>query len=455
MASKSATKRADTTKPGQPDDEIPVHGNAELCDTELCDTELCDPGTLWYGTLWYGIRTEKKEAAKTMQTEESTFVHEAAVRARYAEGAERVEPALCCPVSYDRRYLEVIPPEILERDYGCGDPSPYVRPGDTVLDLGSGGGKLCYIAAQLVGPHGQVIGVDCNDAMLSLARQYRTQVAERLGYANVDFRRGMIQDLALDLDRLAEHLVHKPITNAQSWLELRDVEERLRREHPLVASASVDCVVSNCVLNLVRPGDRERLFSEVFRVLRPGGRVAISDIVADEDVPEKLRNDPELWSGCISGAYREDEFLAAFEAAGFHGLQIAKRDARPWRVVSGIEFRAITVLGYKAPDLPPRELHQALIYRGPFKQVTDDQGQVYYRGARMAVSDQTLQRLTQEPYRGMFESIEPNQTLAPEQAKPFTHRDPTLRLPKETKGATISLVTISSSGCCDTNSSCC
>src|SRR5208283_2524158 len=122
---------------------------------------------------------------------------EGAVHARYTAAAVRTEAALCCPVSYDPRHLEAIPAEVLERDYGCGDPTPYVRPGEVVLDLGSGGGKVCFIAAQVVGPQGRVIGVDCNREMLDLARRHRAAVAERLGYDNVEFRCGLIQDLRL------------------------------------------------------------------------------------------------------------------------------------------------------------------------------------------------------------------------------------------------------------------
>src|SRR5436190_2974422 len=135
---------------------------------------------------------------------------EDAVRQRYSGGAQAVEQALCCAVPYDPRYLEAIPEEILQRDYGCGDPTPYVRAGDTVLDLGSGSGKVCFITAQVVGPAGHVIGVDCNRDMLELARRYRPAVAERLGFDNVDFRCGLIQDLRLDLDLLAGELTRQP-----------------------------------------------------------------------------------------------------------------------------------------------------------------------------------------------------------------------------------------------------
>ncbi len=275
---------------------------------------------------------------------------EEAVRSRYASAARETETALCCSVAYDAKRLAVIPHEIIERDYGCGDPTPFVRPGDVVVDLGSGGGKVAYIAAQIVGAAGRVIGVDCNLEMLALARRHRETVAERLGYANVEFRCGMIQDLQLDLDLLAAELARSPVTDQQSWLDLRATEERLRRERPMIADASVDCIVSNCVLNLVRQQDRSQLFAEIFRVLRSGGRAAISDIVASEDVSAELRRDPELWSGCVSGAYREDRFVQAFEQAGFREVEIVQRQAEPWQVVGGIEFRAVTVLATKGTN---------------------------------------------------------------------------------------------------------
>src|SRR5262245_29929411 len=110
---------------------------------------------------------------------------EEAVRERYSAAAHQSEAALCCSVNYDRKYLDIIPNEIIERDYGCGDPSKHVCPGEVILDLGSGGGKICYIAAQVVGPGGRVIGVDCNDDMLALARRHQRSIGEKLGFHNV------------------------------------------------------------------------------------------------------------------------------------------------------------------------------------------------------------------------------------------------------------------------------
>ena len=123
---------------------------------------------------------------------------ESIVAERYSSAANAPEAALCCPVDYDPQYLRQIPEEIIEKDYGCGDPSRHVKEGETVLDLGSGGGKICYIASQIVGERERVIGVDMNDDMLALARGHQDEMTSRLGYGNVSFLKGRIQDLTLD-----------------------------------------------------------------------------------------------------------------------------------------------------------------------------------------------------------------------------------------------------------------
>lgn len=380
---------------------------------------------------------------------------EEAVYQRYAAGAQAREEALCCPVEYAADFLSVIPQEIIERDYGCGDPTRFVSEGETVVDLGSGGGKLCYILSQVVGQHGRVIGVDCNREMLNLARKYQGAVADRIGFGNVDFRYGMIQDLQLDLDLLGRELQQHPVTDPAGWLTLRNVEERLRRDQPMIASDSVDCVVSNCVLNLVRQHDRHQLFAEIFRVLKSGGRAAISDIVSDEDVPQHLRENPELWSGCISGAYREDLFLQAFEEAGFHGIELVKRQAEPWRTVEGIEFRSVTVVAYKGKQGPCLERNQAVIYRGPFKQVEDDDGHVYRRGVRTATCDKTYRLLQRTPYLGMFDGVEPREAIPLSEAVNFDCRRNKVRSARETKGMGYHETTESVGPCCGPDGDCC
>ncbi len=377
---------------------------------------------------------------------------EGAVRDRYAAAASAAEAALCCPVDYDPRYLRAIPAEILERDYGCGDPSRHLRPGEIVLDLGSGGGKAAYIASQVVGPTGRVIGVDVNDAMLDLARRHRREVAHQIGWDNVEFKKGRIQDLALDLDALERRLRERPVADVAELAALETWTAEQRRERPLIADGSVDVVISNCVLNLVRSEDKRRLFQEMHRVLRRGGRAVISDIVSDEDVPRRMQEDPELWSGCISGAFREDEFLRAFEDAGFHGMRILERPAQPWRTVEGIEFRSLTVEAFTGKLGPCFEHNQAVVYLGPWKTVTDDDGHVLERGARAAVCAKTYGIYTSEPYAGSIAAVDPLTAVDPANAQPFPCDRDRARHPRETKGLDY---TVTDEGSCAPDGACC
>ncbi|HEV2839879.1 MAG TPA: methyltransferase domain-containing protein [Chthoniobacterales bacterium] len=383
----------------------------------------------------------------------STINAESEVRKRYAAGAKAAEAKLCCPVDYNTEYLKAIPQEVIERDYGCGDPSKYLRQGETVLDLGSGTGKICFIAAQVVGPTGKVIGVDMTDEMLAVARTNAPIVAERIGYSNVEFRKGRIQDLALNVDLLDAELKRRPISDAASFLAADELAQELRVKSPLVANDSVDVVVSNCVLNLVEAHAKRQLFEEIFRVLRIGGRAVISDIVSDEEVPEHLQNDPELWSGCISGALTEEGFLAAFTAAGFYGVQVLKRDEQAWQTVEGIEFRSVTIEAFKGKQGPCVERNQAVIYKGPFKEVLDDDNHRMERGRRYAVCDKTYNIYRKAPYSAFFEFVEPLTPIPLEESKPFDCSRTSLRHPKETKGQDYN-VTTEASQCCDGGSCC-
>ena len=376
-----------------------------------------------------------------------------AVKERYRRGAQQKVAALCCPVDYDPKYLEVIPEEVLERDYGCGDPSRYLKPGETVLDLGSGTGKICFIAAQVVGAGGRVIGVDMTDEMLDVARSAAPVVAERLGYANVDFRRGRIQDLALDFDRLEAELEARPVAKVEDYLSVHRRADQLRRDEPMIADDSVDVVVSNCVLNLVDPADKPRLFRELYRVLKRGARAVISDIVSDEEVPYEMQQDDELWSGCISGALTEDGFLEAFEHAGFHGIRILERQVEPWQTVDGIEFRSVTVEAFKGKEGACFERNQAVIYKGPFKEVLDDDDHRMERGKRYAVCDKTYQLYRQAPYADQFEFIEPREPVALADAAPFDCSRTLVRHPRETKGMDYDLTT-EAVGCCGPDGCC-
>ena len=364
---------------------------------------------------------------------------------RYSDAAKTREEALCCPVEYDSSLLKLLPQEIIDKDYGCGDPSRYVRPGDAVLDLGSGSGKICYMAAQLVGEHGHVTGVDMNDDMLSLARKYQKDMAHKLGGDRVRFVKGQIHDLALDQAALDDYLRSHPVTSALQLTALHTWQTQQRAARPLIADASVDLVISNCVLNLVDDSAKPALVREIFRVLKPGGRIAISDIVSDEAIPQHLKDDPTLWSGCISGAFEEGEFLRAFVDAGFQGIHLDKWDAHAWQVVEGIEFRAVTVTAVKPEGQECLDVGHAVIYRGPFAEVRDEEGHIFPRGERIAVCARTHKALTQGVHKDYFIGITPVVLREPQVwCAPHGTRRPA----SVTKGANFESANGQTSSCC-------
>ena len=217
-------------------------------------------------------------------------------------------------------------------------------------------------------------------------------------------------------------------------------------------SDSVDVVVSNCVLNLVSKANRRQMFEEIHRVLKRGGRAVISDIVCDEDVPQDLQDDAELWSGCISGAFLEDEFLQAFEDAGFYGVSILKFDKEPWQTVKGIEFRSMTIEAYKGKEGVCLERNQAVIYKGPFKKVLDDDGHAMERGKRYAVCDKIYNIYRSGAYEGMFEFVEPQVDIPLEEAGLFDCSQTLIRDPRQTKGADYDATT-EASDCCSPDDS--
>ena len=378
---------------------------------------------------------------------------ENAVKERYAAGADTQEAALCCPVEYDAQYLEIIPNEVIEKDYGCGDPSQYLKEGETVLDLGSGTGKICFIASQVVGKNGRVIGVDMTDDMLEVARRNASIVAEKIGFSNVEFRKGRIQDLGLDIERLDNEMKDLAADGADAYLKAEGIAKKIREENPMIPSESVDVVVSNCVLNLVDNSAKKELFKEIYRVLKQGGRAVISDIVSDEPIPESMQKDDELWSGCISGAFLENQFLEEFEEAGFYGVRVLKMDSSPWQTVEGIEFRSMTIEAFKPDQIPCLERNQAVIYKGPFKQITDDDGNVMERGKRYAVCDKFYNIYNRSPYLGSFELVDPIEEIPLDKASLFDCSITRIRDPKETKGQEYK-VTDSGSDC-SSGSDCC
>ncbi len=356
---------------------------------------------------------------------------EAAVLERYSAGAQARQEALCCPVDYDSGLLKLLPQEIIEKDYGCGDPSRHVRSGDVVLDLGSGSGKNCYMAAQLVGEDGQIIGVDMNDDMLALARKYQQEMAAKLGNDRVRFVKGHIQDLALDVEAMESWLAEHPVGDARSLAAFEQWKRDQKQQRPLIPDNSVDLVISNCVLNLVDDEHKRQLVEEIYRVVKPGARIAISDIVSDELIPQHLKEDDRLWSGCISGAFQEQEMMAMFADVGFQSLCFNKWSAEPWQVIEDIEFRSLTLTAVKPEGRECLDRGHAVIYRGPFSFVKDDEGHEFPRGERMAVCERTFRFLTEGPLKDNFVGIVPAQERTP---VPWCAAHGTRRPASESKG---------------------
>jgi SAM-dependent methyltransferase len=213
------------------------------------------------------------------------------VREGYGKIAREADGRVSTPaesVGYDAADLAALPEGVVS--LGCGNPTAIadLQPGETVLDLGSGMGFDCFLAARAVGRGGRVIGVDMTPEMIEKAREN----AARGGYDNVEFRLGDIEDLPVE-------------------------------------DASVDVVISNCVINLTP--DKAKAFAEAFRVLRPGGRMHVSDLVLTAEPPDWLRDDPEALVGCVAGASLREDYLAAIAAAGFTELRVvAEYDATEW-----------------------------------------------------------------------------------------------------------------------------
>ncbi|MGH7255046.1 MAG: methyltransferase domain-containing protein, partial [Nitrospirales bacterium] len=287
------------------------------------------------------------------------------VSERYARAATTGEQ-MCCPTGYNFEDLRTfIPEDVLRISYGCGTPAGLatVRPGETVLDIGSGGGIDCFEASRLVGPSGRVIGIDMTDEMLAIAQRNAPIVASRLGYpaTNVEFRKG-------------------------------------RAEAMPVEDATVDLIISNCVINLAP--DKHKVFRDMFRIVKPGGRFTISDIVADQRVPNYLVHDTEKWGNCLSGALPLWDYLTGLNQAGFRGLHRVK--VTPWQIIDGIHFFSLTLTGYKLSATAEPNGARFATLRGPFSRVTDEDGRLYERGVPQSIDSRTALLLQAAPYSGLF-----------------------------------------------------
>lgn len=282
----------------------------------------------------------------------------------YAAAANEPQRELCCPISYNSTDVSHIPREVLDISYGCGSPVTLagVKRGERVLDLGSGGGVDCFIAAKMAGEAGRVIGVDMTDEMLNNANTSRKIVARNLGYDNVRFIKGFLEEIPLSGD-------------------------------------SIDLVTSNCVINL--SSQKKKIFQEIFRTLRAGGRFVISDIVSDREVPLRMKRDEKLWSACISGAVTEAEFFQIIKETGFYGLEVVNH--YPYKEVDGFNFYSITVRAYKYKKSQEcKYIGQYATYKGPFSSASDDDGHTYQVGVPVEICTDTAWKLSNAPYKGMF-----------------------------------------------------
>ncbi len=271
----------------------------------------------------------------------------AEIRRYYGGAAREPKTEICQPINIDQRQLAHIPDEVIARSYGCGSPVLSAAPGEgeTVLDLGSGAGMEAFIASRLVGPAGRVIGLDMTPDMLAFAGEASREVARRLGYGNVFFTRALLEGLPL-------------------------------------AEASVDAAISNCVINL--SPEKLKVFSEIRRVLRPGGRVVISDIVSQSALPAEIRFNPRLKGECIAGAMTEKKLLTTLGKLGFVGIEVLQRN--PWRTVDEVAFDTVTVRAFK-PGAGARVLYR---YPGPFRSVTVDSGEELVRGVPTEIDSGSL-----------------------------------------------------------------
>jgi arsenite methyltransferase len=273
--------------------------------------------------------------------------------------------------------LADVHPEVKERFYGCGSPIPPALADATVLDLGCGSGRDCYVLSKLVGRGGRVIGIDMTDEQLAVARRHQDWHAQKFGYANVDFRQGYIEDL---------------VTAG-------------------IADASVDLVISNCVLNL--SPDKSRVFREIFRVLRPGGELYFSDVFADRRVPADLARDPVLLGECLGGALYVEDFRRLMADAGCPDARVvsstplALNNPDIERRIGFIGFSSVTVRAFKLPledrceDYGQVAWYQGSIAEAPHRFALDDH-HLFETGRPMLVCGNTADMVSRTRYAPHF-----------------------------------------------------
>jgi SAM-dependent methyltransferase len=266
----------------------------------------------------------------------------ATVREFYGRAAITANEEIVNPFAPDQALANFIPADSRKKSYGCGSPvrDAEPQPGEVLVDLGSGSGVECFMAAAQVGPTGRVIGIDMTDEMLHLAEVAKATVASRLGYGNVEFKKGFLEDIPL-------------------------------------SDATADVVISNCVINL--SPDKRQTLHEIFRILKPGGRLVVSDIVTDGPIPVAIKNNEQFRGECLGGAMRQEDLLAMLRGAGFAGASLVKRF--PYRIEGDTRFYSLTFRAYK----PEAARQVEVIYRGPFAAVCTESGAMLLKGQRAMV----------------------------------------------------------------------
>lgn len=273
------------------------------------------------------------------------------VREFYGQAALDANKDIVNPLAPAQGEADFIPEVSRKRSYGCGSPVTDAAPqlGETLVDLGSGSGVECFMAAAAVGAQGRVFGIDMTDEMLRLATASKQEVTARLGYDNVEFRKGFLEQIPLK-------------------------------------DSCADIVISNCVINL--SPDKRQTYREIFRILRPGGRLVISDIITDTPVPATIKNNVLYRGECLGGAMQQEELVAMLTASGFVAVHLVKRF--PYRQVEGMDFFSLTYQAQrpqleKKVDPDETRSHATVIYRGPQSAVFTESGTLLVKGRRTGV----------------------------------------------------------------------
>jgi SAM-dependent methyltransferase len=300
------------------------------------------------------------------------------------KSSQDLKTSACCTLdampSHLRPFLADLHPEVISRYYGCGSPLPPTLEGCTILDLGCGSGRDCYLLSRLVGESGRVIGIDMTEQQLTVAIEHVDWHAERYGYArsNVEFVQGYIEDLAT----------------------------------AGIADNSIDVVVSNCVVNL--SPDKNKVLSEILRVLKPGGELYFSDVYADRRIPEVLKMEPVLLGECLGGALYWEDFRRVMQELGYPDVRVVNdtpitlEDPDVIAKIGMVNFRSITVRAFKIP-LEDRceDFGQIAVYKGSIKEYPHafdlDDHHHFETGKPLRVCGNTYDMLNSSRYAKHFE----------------------------------------------------